>query len=86
MNTFKTILKQSLTNSNGTSEGLSLSLNDVIHQLNSANLLNTTNSLNSSLSNNDLYSLGNYITNQQQQQQQATQSNNNGNLSYLPKI
>ncbi len=40
----------------------------------------------SSLSNNDLYSLGNYITNQQQQQQQATQSNNNGNLSYLPKI
>ena len=67
MNTFKTILKQSLTNSNSTSEGLSLSLNDVIHQLNSANLLNTTNSLNSSLSNNDLYSLGNYITNQQQQ-------------------
>ena len=94
LNTFKTLLKQTLTPTtatttntnngsvnNGTSngDGLNFNLNDIISQLNSTNPLN-----NSSLNSNgtDLFSLNslsNFITNQQQQQQQNTNSNNNNN-------
>ncbi len=94
LNTFKAILKQSLTNgsSGGSSNGsdtLNLNLTDVISQLNSANLL-SNNNLSSGTSNE--YSMNGFISNQQQQppqqqQQQNSQSSNlNGNLLYLPKI
>ena len=100
LNTFKAILKQSLTNggSNGNGEALNLNLNDVISQLNSASNNNNNNNNNSSLpsgtsslssSGNDLFSMNTFLSNQQQQQQQQQHSQSsslNGNLTYLPKI